>query len=221
MSTTSLIPVVEFEPCSFGTHQSPAATGPEDPAAWDAYWRRCLMDSGITDLEPISLGSWHVPTDRIRSTSTLRALIREHLSDDPTDADEVSPLYGGFVLRVEESEIQPTCCGDLSNLEEWLKASDHRGEAWSQIWIGHPWTHVREREDVLEFSELGESMPNGSLSVLIRVSRDELREAIEIARTELSAFRARLQPVLDTLDSKIPTELLLKSLVPRDSPRRK
>ena len=214
MGATVLIPTVEFEPCSFGTHQSPAATGPEDPAAWDAYWRRCLMDSGITDLEPISLGSWLVPTDRIRSTSTLRAMVLGHLSDTPTNADEVPPLYGGFVLRVEESELQPTCCGDLSNLDEWIKASDYRGEAWRDVWIGHPWTHVRERDDVLEFSELGESTPNDSLSVLIQVSRVELRKAIEIARTELSAFRERLIPVLDSLGGKIPTEQLLNSMVP-------
>lgn len=157
-----LTPVVEFCPSKYQSSDLPWPTvsSAESPEAWDTYWRTCLNEAGIGDLEPFERGSQLVPVRHLIEVHVLDALLHAQLSDvDEWRADFLSPLEGGYILSTSKAQLKPGCCGDLSNLEEWRRAAEHQSENWSMVWIGHPWTHVCAKADTLTFLHPTEADP--------------------------------------------------------------
>jgi hypothetical protein len=82
------------------------------------------------------------------------AMLRAFLADlFPNIADgEVKILPGGFCLMSENGEplIEPQCCCDFQNLNNWaLFIGLESGAEWTRVWLGHPQTDGRrEGENV-------------------------------------------------------------------------
>jgi hypothetical protein len=77
LQAAELVPVADVEPGRFATGQRPlpSGSGRETPDAWHQYWLESLADSGITGLQPLRLGSWHVPVRQLSDSGTLEKLL--------------------------------------------------------------------------------------------------------------------------------------------------
>jgi hypothetical protein len=71
-----LTPVIELEPATFSTQAHPKET----PEEWADYWRVSLADSGISGVNPIVPGSWHVSTSDF-TVSQLEKVLRVIVDD--------------------------------------------------------------------------------------------------------------------------------------------
>jgi hypothetical protein len=199
-----LVPVLELEPMKFATteHPLPSGTGAGMPEAWHRYWLDSLADSGITGLEPLQPGSWHVSTRRLTDPGLLHKSLTVTVEGWGgtvifTDPDSKPVLNGGLALfSQDELIVQPTCCSDLRNLADWQRATAYRGTTWEMLWIGHPWLSVRYESPWLVISDLHESdTPTGRWAV----SADDLHQAVADAERELQAFAVRMQPILEAM----------------------
>ena len=38
--------------------------------------------------------------------------------------------------------IEPQCCAELGDANNWVEAAAYRGAEWQMLWIGHPWLWV-------------------------------------------------------------------------------
>ncbi|MEM1415064.1 MAG: hypothetical protein AAGH15_09200 [Myxococcota bacterium] len=212
----TLTPVLELEPGRYATRarSHPTKSGSEDPAGWDRFWRDCLADAGITDLTPWRPGSWLVPLDQFAASETLRKVLREELACVTDWRQEIGALAGGYVLQHEGAVVLPGCCGDLSNLADWTLASESSLSAWQQVWIGHPWTHVRADGETLFFAEPSEDDDVSLLTTAVSMPRRFLVDAIEEASQHRELFRGALTTVVRehappaAIDSVV--EILLK-----------
>ena len=99
------------------------------------------------------------------------------------------------MLEAQSTTLEPQCCGDLANLDEWRRAAELKAPDWEMLWIGHPWAFVRAEGDRLWFSEPAEAPPVDG-TALITVNRDALLAAIEEAGQTLDTLKARLEPRL-------------------------
>lgn len=201
--TLELIPVIELEPSTYNRieRELPLANPDEDPSSWYAYWKSCLSDSGMNELEPYG-NTWFVPVTQAHTwkTSSIRSLLEDALEDTlPVfDIEFVGSLSGGYILRTSDGrEILPQCCGDLANITEWEAAAEWGSSQWKQVWIGHPWIYVRSLGAKLEFSFRESNYPPEVDTVT--VVRQELRKALIKARTQVNKFGQKLEPVLSTL----------------------
>jgi hypothetical protein len=213
---TALTPVLELEPAVFATrsHQPASGTFTEDPEGWFRYWSESLADAGIHGLIPWTRGSWFVSIDQLRDPGLLRLLITRHHPDIATsDLEQIGPLSGGCILSHEDNAIQPGCCCDLGNLESWQLAATDSTDAWSMVWIGHPWTFVRSSGDLLHFVEPSEHEVAEGLTEIIRLTRAELLDAVTRAAAERSHFADRLLPVVQKMAPKVDADLIVDVLV--------
>ena len=164
LADVELVPVLELEPFRFATteHAQPTGNGREEPEAWSQYWRDCLADSGIRGLEPLRSGSWHASVRSIDGP-TLQRILAKTFEDwggsevlrDP----ELGPYLSGGLALCSKGEllVEPTCCADLGNWDDWRQAVDYRGTDWQMLWIGHPWLSMRYEEPSLILSQPHES----------------------------------------------------------------
>ena len=205
-----LTPVIELEPGAFSkqSHDMPSGSAAELPEEWDMYWRTSLLDSGISGINPIVPGSWHVPTTDMNSAhleKVLRVIIDEWggiLSLDDSDSKPI--LNGGLALSAVEQDIliEPTCCSDLGDVANWKVAASCEKEEWEMLWIGHPFLSVRYQQPRLILSDLHESNdPNERWSV----KPGELKKAIIGAESELLKFSKRIGSILDDWGYEGPT----------------
>ena len=201
----SLTPVLELSPGTYSQRERslPAGSAEENPSGWQAYWSESLADAGIHRLLPWRAGSWLVPLPRLSSDSVLGIIVRCHVQDVSDWSNELGALAGGYILSVPGEALLPGCCGDLTNLVEWRKASTDAGEAWQMVWIGHPWTFVRRSGDHLQFAKPSENNDPIDVVAGISVSKDDLAEAIVSAELEVRAFAARLLAVTRELQPPI------------------
>jgi hypothetical protein len=213
---TSLTPVLELEPAAFATrsHQTPSASAAEDPEGWFRYWSESLADAGIQGLIPWSRGSWFVTIDQLGDPGLLRLLVTRHRPDIATsDLEEIGPFSGGYILSHEDETIRPGCCCDLGDLESWRLAASNPTEAWSMVWIGHPWTFSRSSGDLVHFVEPSEQDTADGLPEIIHLSRAELLDAVARASAERNRFAERLLPVVQEMAPKVAANLIVDVLV--------
>jgi hypothetical protein len=155
-----LVPVVELAPYDYGSAPQPSAS-PWGPEQGEAYWRACLREAGITELNPIAPGSWLVPIESIKSPEMLGKILKVHFADGiPDDLDEIGPFLGGLALAEgNDVLVLPTCCGDLQDLDNWRTASSYESDAPQMLWIGHPWLSAWREASLLHIREETEYGP--------------------------------------------------------------
>lgn len=212
-----LRPVVELEPGAYGKCKMPRA-GPWSDEQCHFYWRTCLAQAGITELEPVAPRSWHVFAEQIQSPATLAKILQAHFADDgiPADPEEVVALSGGFALvHRREVVVLPGCCGDLGNLTDWAKAAETEsaGREPTTLWIGHPWLSVWAEGDVLCLREAHE--PPLESPRTFRVPRGGVRQAVARAKPEVDALFERILFSLGGRESVRDARAVAKRLVGR------
>ncbi|MFK7789855.1 MAG: hypothetical protein AB8C95_10245 [Phycisphaeraceae bacterium] len=199
-----LIPVIEFEPGAYhlGERSSPTS---QDPTEWERYWMDSLADAGIHGIEPFEPGSWFVSIDMLQSQEILRVLLNINCQGfNIDDLEGFSALPGGYFLTVDTKTLPPQCCCDLSNLNDWRKATSHRAVEWQMLWIGHPWTHVSAENDRLTLLEPTEEDPPSTLKTFASFDRSELLSAVSRAEQLKDAFRNRLREIVAESFSESP-----------------
>ena len=211
-----LTPVVEFEPGAYskGERAPPSVGSSQDPGAWDVYWRDCLGDAGISDLEPIAKGSWLVPVERLVGDRVLDMLLRVAL-DGVSEwcPDLVGSIAGGYVLSTAGERLEPGCCGDLSNLADWRAVAEQYSDDWTMVWIGHPWTHASAQSDVITILRASEDDVPTNPQPFCSVERDVLRSAIETASEQIRLFGERLSPRIGAMYPSAPVNEALGILL--------
>lgn len=214
LRSPELVPVVEVSPLRFSSRAIPKTAGADE---WHENWRLCLADAGITDMAPVRVGSWYVPTVYFTNALQLRAFLRVTIEEmggfeKIISEDEVQRLDGGFALRDAPSDtlIEPGCCGDFSNLSEWKIAAAYRAPGWETLWIGHPWLSVRYECPNLILSHPHESPPPVESCLLLP---DELDRAIVAAEIEVRRFKIAVAQGLVELGYQGDTDVLADGLV--------
>ena len=213
-----LIPVIELTPGTFATEDrpSPRVRLSDAPEAWQAYWRASLEDAGVVGLSAIVPGSWLVELDQLTDSDLelFRRVLAILMSDvELDDLDTAGPLCGGYWLATEKVHLEPGCCGDLTDLAGWFEALDYVGTEWRQLWIGHPWTHVRSQGDGLEFAVPSETKTPVSFEPPLIVQRTALRQAAVVAEERRRAFGEKVRLALETMVPESVIEKLATILV--------
>ena len=192
-----LIPVIELEP---GTYSKKDKKLPEheDINGWSVYWKECLKESGITDLEPIVKSSWFVEITKI-DEQNLKIILSKELEDYDKDCnieEEISALIGGYVLVInDEVSILPSCCGDLSNIKDQEAAVEYFGNEKKELWIGHPWLLVNGDKKWIEITQTAE-YGEPSKPEHVSVQRDELRKEVQKTKIILKEIHSKLLSIL-------------------------
>ena len=196
-----LVPVLELEPGTFSTveRESPHGSGDEVPEEWQTYWDLSLADAGITGLRPVRTGSWFVRTTLFSDQQLEQTL--GVIFDDwggisiLMDPDSRPILNGGLALSSDQQDvfIEPTCCSDLGDIENWKVAAKYQGTSWEMLWIGHPWLSMKYQKPWLLLSE-----PHESEDPVARwaVNPIELQEAVAAAEAECIRLAKQISAVL-------------------------
>lgn len=206
VESSRLIPVIEIVPSIYqkeGRHPPPPLAK-DDLGAWSAYWRDSLADSGITGLMPIREGSWLVATSSFEAANqaTLDQVLSKQWNQHevlPLDAEDADPalLSGGFCLIDENAKLwlEPTCCGDLGTLADWVTVAASPPTAWSMLWIGHPWVHVRGDGANLLFGNCTDNELPDEEVFAVPLSR--LQTELDSTHAELVRFSRLIQRSLE------------------------
>ncbi|MBL8623450.1 MAG: hypothetical protein JNK64_19215 [Myxococcales bacterium] len=210
-ATVQLVPVLEALP--FGDEAQPLPPGPSrlHAAAWDAYYQAALAEAGFADVRPIAAGERFVAARALIGHPRLDHLVREALTDSglpgfPSDDDDacprmdrISPLEGGFALVIDgDACLMPSCCSDFRNIEDW-EATVAARPAHDELWMGHPALVVEWRDERVTVAEQWEYPPAPDYLLEATLPAASLAAAVAAARTELTAFRADLVPIVARL----------------------
>ncbi|MBB4037846.1 hypothetical protein GGR21_003767 [Dysgonomonas hofstadii] len=194
-----IINTLEFAPYDYAkeNHKSPIYDDTDED--WYIYWKRCMHDSGLSYLEPIQKRSWLVNIDTISNTD-FRILAEVKKSDKDLGEELEKEFYGGIVIIPENEEIKLTtsCCGDLSNLEEWENIFTDTNQKWQMLWIGHPYPYYRHNEDYIEFSEQMEGDVDENTKVNLTVSKIWLEKEIKKLRLKQDKFIKQIEELLNS-----------------------
>lgn len=193
-----LVPVICLKPSDFGQVASPPGPWSVEVAA--QYWHECLSQSGLGDLSPIRVGSWHVSVAQILKRRDLATIVRglSHAFDDTIDDELPLGFPGGCALFDGGTVIfEPQCCGDLTAHADWEAAAAYRGAESAMLWIGHPWLEMRYVDPDLALRMSTETP--GNLPPEYFVDPESLRESLGPARDAQSKLGARLTPILREL----------------------
>lgn len=156
------------------------------------------MARGFPRLEPVERSSWLVELSALDDHSLLLVFDdqNEEWRSTPVDASEVTPFVGGLALRIgAEWKVLPQCCGDLSNLFDWQRATVQPEAEWRMLYLGHPWREARRTGDALELSAPTEGIEFDGAAELV-ISCTALGPAIAEAQRQLEALALRLERLL-------------------------
>ena len=114
-----------------------------------------------------------------------------------SDPDCVPILNGGLALCGKTDVlVEPGCCADLLDVNNWAEVATYRKAEWQMLWIGHPWISFRFQAPWVILSDRHESdAPRERWAV----SPDEIRRALSETHMELKAFSMQIARVLPTL----------------------
>jgi hypothetical protein len=175
----------------------------ENPKAWSDFWYKCISDSNLQNLKPIALGSYLVDISII-GDSELKTILKKELKDvDLSDFQEyVGQIIGGIVI-VENDKIiiEPTCCGDISDIQNWEEIENAELEKWNQLWLGHPWIFYKKTENHITFSDYTDYNLEDfkDITEKHKFSEQKLLSEIKLSRNNQIGFEKRISKVLAEL----------------------
>ena len=204
---------IELSPWTFADHKyvSPNGTFSEFPNEWNDYWLKCLSDSNLGHLIAIKKGSFLADINTI-DENALEEIIKLELTK--YDEDELSKigfeeqligLCGGIVIKENNQLlIQPNCCGDLENLNEWKNIFVNDSTDWTHLWIGHPWIFYRRSNGIIEFSNYSDANLEDFHDIHPVITLSELEMKIEFNKIiqQLDSFEMKIRKILENMSIK-------------------
>ena len=171
------------------------------PNEWDTYQTECLRRAGFEHrLTPYASGSpFYRPPDL--GADDLLKIVANHLvgfRKGEWALDEIRPLFGGYVLRVDgHDELFPQCCGDLSDISFWTRVA--QGE-YAVGWEGHPCIEVRQRGGFIDLICKDNDDPfTPDTKELVTIEAPSLALSVANARRELEQLEGRLATATTSL----------------------
>ena len=203
-----LINTIEISPFNYtnSDYDFPNGSSEDLPEEWNKFWKTCLSDSNLGNLEAIKKGSYLVDITKIKN-SELEEILKKELEDvDLTDfKEQISCICGGIAIKIENNfVIEPTCCGDLESIKEWGNIFIKETENWNQLWIGHPWIFYKNTNGIIEFSGYSEKNIEDLEDVkpILKISSNELENKLIIIKEQLIVFENRIQIILEKMGIK-------------------
>lgn len=201
-----LINTIEITPWGYTKqdYELPKGSKIELPEEWSKNWYQCLSDSGLQNLVPIEFASYFIDITTLGDFE-LKIIIQKELEDiDLMNYDECVPRFcGGIVIKENDKIIiDPQCCADLNNLEEWLDIFNQNKEEWHQLWIGHPWIFYKINNEFIEFSDNVELNLSDFKDICVkhRIPKNWLKFELEKAKENQVVFEQRIAKILFELN---------------------
>ena len=200
-----LLNTIEIEPWDYteNEYESPSVSMAENPKAWSDFWYKCISDSNLQNLRPIELGSYLVDINNI-GDAELKTILKKELKDvDLSDFQKyVGQIIGGIVI-VENDKIiiEPTCCGDISDIQNWEEIENAELERWNQLWLGHPWIFYKRTKNHITFSDYTDYNLEDfkDISEKYKFSEQKLLSEIKSSRNNQIGFEKRVSKILAEL----------------------
>lgn len=198
--TVELIPVVEI-----GYHNQDI-TAPDKypywdyPELWDKFNSDSYKKAGFQDeFKPYLAGSSFYKLSDITDNNLTKIVIdhTQELRDGKYGREQVSALFGGYVLRIDEQDKYfPQCCGDLADLKYWQNIANGKEQGF---YAGHPEPLVKINGDKVTFDftvgKFDEHFAPTPSEKIVQLDIPCLKRAIEIVKTELDTFEKRLEKI--------------------------
>lgn len=206
-----LINTIEISPSEYSNndYKSPDSSFLESKIEWYNYWKKCINDSNLTELEPIEKGSYFVDLNTINDNSLKIILLKalEEINIKNID-DEILPFNGGIVLKINDQKfIEPNCCCDIGNLADWVDILIAKKEEWHQLWIGHPWIYFKIVDDLIYFSDYTDENNSLNIKEKFSISRNVLGEKLKKIQQQRKEFRLKIERNLIELNIQQPDKI--------------
>jgi len=203
-----LINTIEISPYDFANseYEYPNGSSAELPNEWDKFWKKCLADKNLENLNSIRKGSYLVDINSIKKLE-LKEILKSELKEVELDdfEEQIGKIYGGIVMKTKDKfPIEPTCCGDIGNLYEWEEIFESANADWKQLWIGHPWIFYRKANNEIEFSDYYEANIDEikNIKSILKIPINDLKNKLEIAKNEQINFERKIQIALEEMGIK-------------------
>lgn len=171
----------------------------ENAPLWGVYRKECLKKAGFTDqLIPYLEGAPFYLLADISDEDLARLIVNhtQRFRKGEYEREESSPLFGGYVLRVNgQDKYFPQCCGDLSDIQYWRHLSLGNNSPCE----GHPSPVVEIENDKIsldftvdEFDERFDPIPP---ETILTIERLALGKAVQNAEKQLVILEERLRHI--------------------------
>lgn len=203
-----LIPVIEIGYNNQGVSTPDRYPYWEFPEIWDKYHSYSYKKAGfIDDLKPYLAGSSFYRLSEITDNNLSKLTIdhTQEFREDKYEREQVSPFFGGYVLRIDEKDkYYPQCCGDLADINYWENLVKRRAVGF---YAGHPEPRVEINDNRVTFDFTNEDSDEVFIPPVqensIHLDMKFLKVAIERAKQELAVFELRLQKINQTQNLNI------------------
>jgi hypothetical protein len=174
------------------------------------FWYKCISDSGLEKLKPIELGSYFVDISTIRKNE-LKIILETKLKDvDLSNYEEYLGQISGGIVIIENGIIiiEPSCCGDLSDIKNWEDIKQSNKE-WKQLWIGHPWLFYRQNNENIYISDYTDFNLKDFKDIFDKhqFSKSEFVSQIELVRENQKEFQKNISEILTEMKIKNSNEI--------------
>ena len=208
-----LINTIEIEPSDYelNNYERPNGTIEEKRDEWSELWFKCVSDSGLNNIKPIESGSWFVDISQL-TKNDLEIIIKKHIEDVNLSnfEEEMVALSGGIVIQNNnEILIEPTCCGDISDIQNWEEIRNTELNKWTQLWIGHPWVFYKKKDNYITISDYTDYNLEDfkDISEKHKFSEQELLSEIKSSRNCQIDFENRISEILVEMEIKNANEI--------------
>lgn len=199
----TLINTIEISPLIYAKeeYELPSIADYPDPEKWYMKWEELASKLNF-NFKPIEQGSYLVDIETI-DDENLKIILESKLDkidfDDPEEVDFVMAFDGGVILKEDDQiYIQPNCCGDMSDIQNWQDIFENNTSAWTMLWIGHPWVLYKRENGKISFSDYTESGMDdlGDIKTVVETDETELRTELEKALQRQIHFQNRILNIL-------------------------
>lgn len=200
-----LINTIEIFPYNFcnKNYELPNGNQIEFPNEWNQFWKKNIADKNLDRLEAIRKGSYLVDIQTINDTELATILENELKDVELWDFEEqVGRINGGIVLEDNNiTYIEPSCCGDIGDINGWESIFENGLNQWHQLWIGHPWVYYRKDNGIISFSNYTESNPehDENIDILFRLPVSDLQMELRKIREQQNKLELRIRKALDKM----------------------
>ncbi|WP_209919877.1 hypothetical protein [Chryseobacterium jejuense] len=202
-----LINTIEINPLKYSKEdfELPRIADYTNPEEWFLKWTEAASRLTLNCNE-IQKGSNLVNIETIDDESLhtiVAAKLTEVEFDDPDDIGFVLSFDGGIVLKKDDEVlIEPSCCGDIENIENWEKVVENRSSEWAEIWIGHPWVFFKRENGIISFSDYTEANITDVENVKTKFEVEEsvFNEELEKVMYHQIHFKNRISDILKKMN---------------------